>query len=132
MGKQIDDEDLGKRLVHMHPVIRKCMHAYHQKFCGRMMLKKILTAMNMDESHLPKLDSGNGKCDACYFESMGYCGRKHVTGKDGYRFKHIKDMSTLSDKFPETLCSLIAPGLEYVIKNEPATPPRQRYKRGRE
>ena len=117
-GQPVDDDELAKRLAHLHPKIRQCMSAYHKKFRGRVMLAKILTAANKDVSHLPKLDTGNGKLDACYFQILGNCGRRNAAPPHNCKYHHIKDMNMLPDQFPETLCSVIAPGLEYLIKNE--------------
>ena len=128
-GRMVDDEELARRLAHLHPTISQCMKAYHKKFRGRVMLSKNLTAANKDISHLPKLDTGNGKCDACYFHMLGYCGRQNATGSNKCRYHHIADMNMLPDQFPETLCSVIAPGLAYVVKNEVAAPPKRGNKR---
>jgi len=118
---KIDDGELTRQLAHMHHTIRKCMHQYHQKFRGRVMLTNILSAANTDISALPSLNAcmKNGKSNLCYLNVLGHCGRG-----DQCIFGHPQ--ATFPDKFPEGVCRVVSAGLDYVIRNESETPPRPR------
>ena len=109
----------------MHPTIRICMQPYHQKFWGRVMLTKILSAANKHILVLPSLNSRmkNGKNNLCYLNVLGHCGQG-----DQCIFAHPQ--ANFPDNFLEEVCRVVSAGLNYVICNESEMPPRQR-KRGR-
>jgi len=117
---RIDDNELDRRLSHMHPLLKRCMFEYHKKFRGRVMLTKILQAGRKELTDLPTLNQcmKNGRSTVCYMNVLGHCGRGA-----GCTFEHPP--STFPDGFAKAICQVVSPGLNYVIRNESATPPKR-------
>ena len=119
---------LEERLAHVHEVIANCLAPYHQKFNGRMMLTKVLKYANLTWAQLPTLEyelgQGEKRKPICFNHALGWCNGKKCKNK------HVNKHEVSVD-FANTVCQLIRPGIEYLLKNEPAAPAGgQNYKRG--
>ena len=83
------------------------------------MLTKILQAGSKELNDLPTLNHcmKNGRSIVCYMNVLGHCGRGA-----GCTFKHPP--STVSDGFARAVCQVVSLGLDYIICNASAMPPK--------
>jgi hypothetical protein len=87
---------LKEKLAHIHHIIKGCFGAFHQKFKGRVMLKKCLDYSNATWDQLPVLDKyvdqTNNRNRLCYNHVLGYCNMRKC------RFDHAP-ASDVTDLF---------------------------------
>lgn len=101
--------DWYSRLGHMHSWRRECMRPFHEKFQGRVMLGRIMSAGNVSWEKLPVLDryinQHERKNYLCYNHVLGICGHRNC------RFQHATAAEIPND-FAHQLCATLRPGMD--------------------
>lgn len=105
----------GGEYSHLNGHIKNFMKDYNAKFHGRVALKKICEAANVNMEALPYLQKyvTGERNDLCYNHVLGICGF-HKAGR--CQFKHAPK-NEIKDDFGGALCKIIKPGVEWMIKN---------------
>jgi hypothetical protein len=119
LGNQGQGKEWFNKLGHMHPWIRECMRPFHEKFQGRVMLGRIMSAGNVAWDKLPVLERYVNKEERknylCYNHVLGICGHRSC------RFQHAMGME-IPNEFATHLCATLRPGMEYILRAEGMAP----------
>ena len=95
------------------------MRPFHEKFQGRVMLGRIMSAGNVSWEKLPVLDryinQHKRKNYLCYNHVLGICGHRNC------RFQHATAAEIPND-FAHQLCATLRPGMDYILRTENPAP----------
>jgi hypothetical protein len=112
------DRPVNIRQSDIHPTLKALMAPYITHFRS-IQLRNLLRAANITEQNLPTLPQylENGRNNLCYSYILGKCqGRACGRASNGHA-----PASAISNEFAQTLCDLLAPGVQKRLATEPPT-----------